>query len=275
MSLFTLKNDIENLIALKQQLETERDNLKKQIISETDELASLKLKKEELENLLKHREEFFVSTELKYIDNLEGLEFENYCADILKKIGFLNVEVTVSSGDYGADVIGFKDNIKYAFQCKRVAEQLSAKPIGEVLRAKGNYKCSKAVIITNNFFSKNAIEEAKNNEVELWDRNKLKEILFVVYHFDFAHIDEIPNVKKKDNKKNDEDIDPLLEDAIECAIETGLASTSFIQRRFKVNYERAGRIIDQMEDRGIISGYEGSQPRKVLMTKERWKELNK
>jgi len=62
-------------------------------------------------------------------------------------------------------------------------------------------------------------------------------------------------------------------EAIEVAVETRQASTSFIQRRFKVGYARAGRIIDQMEERGIISGYQGSKPREVLMTKERWQEL--
>ncbi len=67
--------------------------------------------------------------------------------------------------------------------------------------------------------------------------------------------------------------DPLLLEAIDTVVETGQASTSFIQRRFKVGYARAGRIIDQMEERGIISGYQGSKPREVLMSKERWQEL--
>ena len=62
-------------------------------------------------------------------------------------------------------------------------------------------------------------------------------------------------------------------DAIQVVVETGQASTSFIQRRFKVGYARAGRIIDQMEERGIISGYQGSKPREVLMSKEKWEEL--
>ncbi len=72
----------------------------------------------------------------------------------------------------------------------------------------------------------------------------------------------------------DDETDPLLNEAIQTVVETGQASTSFIQRRFKVGYARAGRIIDQMEERGIISGYQGSKPREVLMTKERWEELN-
>ena len=62
-------------------------------------------------------------------------------------------------------------------------------------------------------------------------------------------------------------------EAIDLVVETGQASTSFIQRKFNVGYARAGRIIDQMEERGIISGYQGSKPRQVLMSKERWEEL--
>ncbi len=73
---------------------------------------------------------------------------------------------------------------------------------------------------------------------------------------------------------DDDETDPLLAEAIEVVIETGQASTSFIQRKFKVGYARAGRIIDQMEERGVISGYQGSKPREVLMSKERWQELN-
>ena len=70
-----------------------------------------------------------------------------------------------------------------------------------------------------------------------------------------------------------DDADPLLNEAIEAVIETGIASTSFIQRRFKLGYARAGRIIDQMEQRGIISGYQGSKPREVLMTLDKLNEL--
>ena len=73
--------------------------------------------------------------------------------------------------------------------------------------------------------------------------------------------------------EEDDDTDPLLMEAIDTVVETGQASTSFIQRRFKVGYARAGRIIDQMEERGVISGYQGSKPREVLMTLEKLHEL--
>ena len=79
--------------------------------------------------------------------------------------------------------------------------------------------------------------------------------------------------KELEQMEDDDDTDPLLMEAIDTVVETGQASTSFIQRRFKVGYARAGRIIDQMEERGIISGYQGSKPREVLMTKERLEEL--
>jgi S-DNA-T family DNA segregation ATPase FtsK/SpoIIIE len=63
----------------------------------------------------------------------------------------------------------------------------------------------------------------------------------------------------------DPDEDPLLERAIEIVVQAQTASTSLLQRRLRVGYTRAGRLIDMMERRGIISGYEGSKPRRVLV----------
>ena len=89
-------------------------------------------------------------------------------------------------------------------------------------------------------------------------------------------LESIENNNKTDKEiaeTQDDETDPFLMDAIQTVVETGQASTSFIQRRFKVGYARAGRIIDQMEERGIISGYQGSKPREVLMTLEKLNEL--
>ncbi len=91
-------------------------------------------------------------------------------------------------------------------------------------------------------------------------------------------LESIENSNKTDKElaqeqAQDDDADPFLMDAIQTVVETGQASTSFIQRRFKVGYARAGRIIDQMEERGVISGYQGSKPREVLMSLERLNEL--
>jgi S-DNA-T family DNA segregation ATPase FtsK/SpoIIIE len=62
------------------------------------------------------------------------------------------------------------------------------------------------------------------------------------------------------------DEDPLLEEAIGLVAQMGTASTSMLQRRLRLGYTRAGRLIDMLERRGIISGYEGSKPRQVLIT---------
>lgn len=89
-------------------------------------------------------------------------------------------------------------------------------------------------------------------------------------------LETIENNNKSDKEiaeDKDDDSDEFLPEAIETVIEIGTASASLIQRKFKVGYARAARIIDQMEERGIISGYQGSKPREVLMSKERWAEL--
>jgi S-DNA-T family DNA segregation ATPase FtsK/SpoIIIE len=78
---------------------------------------------------------------------------------------------------------------------------------------------------------------------------------------------EAPSVKEHEGEDEDfdPDEDPLLERAIEVVVQTQTASVSLIQRRLRVGYTRAGRLIDMLERRGIISGYEGSKPRKVLV----------
>lgn len=76
-----------------------------------------------------------------------------------------------------------------------------------------------------------------------------------------------------DDTNEDDDADALLEDAIDLVVDIGQASASMLQRRFKIGHSRAGRIVDQMETRGLISGYEGSKPRQVLISKSEWQEL--
>ena len=74
-----------------------------------------------------------------------------------------------------------------------------------------------------------------------------------------------PTTADGDDGEFDPDEDPLLDKAIEIVVQTQTASVSLIQRRLRVGYTRAGRLIDMLERRGIISGYEGSKPRRVLI----------
>ena len=72
--------------------------------------------------------------------------------------------------------------------------------------------------------------------------------------------------REGDDGEFDPDEDPLLGEAIQLVVEMGTASTSMLQRRLRLGYTRAGRLIDMLERRGVISGYEGSKPRQVLVT---------
>ena len=69
------------------------------------------------------------------------------------------------------------------------------------------------------------------------------------------------------------DYDELLPAAIEVVVETGMASVSMLQRRLKLGYSRAARLVDQMEEKGVVGPFEGSKPRQVLITKEQWQEM--
>lgn len=77
-------------------------------------------------------------------------------------------------------------------------------------------------------------------------------------------IDEIEGISS--NKNEEEDIDELLNEAIRIVVENDQASTSLLQRKLKIGYNRAARIIEQMEERGIISGRNGSKPREILLS---------
>ena len=72
---------------------------------------------------------------------------------------------------------------------------------------------------------------------------------------------------------DDGDQDPMMNDAIGVVVELGQASVSLLQRRLKLGYARAARLVDQMEERGIVGPFEGSKPRQVLITKDQWREM--
>lgn len=106
-------------------------------------------------------------------NNMNGYDFEQFCGDLLKSNGFRNINVTKSSGDYGADLTAIKDGVKYAIQCKKFSNPVGVSAIQEVIASKSMYNCHVAVVLTNNYFTNNAISLAEKNNVLLWDRNKL------------------------------------------------------------------------------------------------------
>ena len=82
-----------------------------------------------------------------------------------------------------------------------------------------------------------------------------------------------PEEKKTVDGDSSDEIDELLPRAIEIVIDAGQASTAYLQRKLKLGYARAARIIDQMEERGIVGEYAGSKPRQVLITRQQWLEM--
>jgi len=84
---------------------------------------------------------------------------------------------------------------------------------------------------------------------------------------------EKPSGDKAKDEAESNDYDELLPQAVEVIFETGQASVSMLQRRIKLGYSRAARIVDQMEQMGIVGPFEGSKPRAVLITKDQWRQM--
>ena len=118
------------------------------------------------------------NNEIDDVDNdMDGFDFEKYTGKLLKANGFTKVEVTQCSSDFGVDVIAYKDEIKYAIQCKKYSSPVGIKAVQEVIGSKAMNDCHVAVVLTNNTFTKSAKELAEKNNVLLWDRDKLVELI--------------------------------------------------------------------------------------------------
>lgn len=118
-----------------------------------------------------------VYNQLEIIDAMKGSEFETFVVELLKCNGFSNVSQTKLSGDFCVDVIGFKDNKKYVFQCKRFKGKLGLKPIQEAYAGKRHYRADEAVVVTNSEFTKAAMELASDTDIICCDRNQLAKLL--------------------------------------------------------------------------------------------------
>lgn len=136
-------------------------------------------------------------------------------------------------------------------------------PVGapKPIRVQGCYASDEEIEGVTHYIKK-AYSAQYNSEIE----EKIKRIA----------AEEIAQGKKSgdSDSSSDEglDIDSKMEEAIKCVIEAGQASTSLLQRRLKVGYARAGRMIDDMEQMGVVGPHQGSKPRDVLMTYNEWLE---
>ena len=111
------------------------------------------------------------------IDTMSGVEFENYAAYILHKNGFINIRTTPASGDHGIDLTAYKDDISYAIQCKCYSSNIGNAAVQQAHTGKSIYHKDIAVVMTNRYFTQQAIDEAATLGVKLWDRDKLDDMI--------------------------------------------------------------------------------------------------
>ncbi|MBR1439842.1 MAG: restriction endonuclease [Lachnospiraceae bacterium] len=108
-------------------------------------------------------------------EEMEGRDFEYYCADLLKERGFLQVEVTKGSRDFGADILAEKDGVSYAIQCKRYDGPVGVHAVQEAYAGRDYYGCMVGAVMTNQYFTEPAVELATKLKIMLWDRDYIGE----------------------------------------------------------------------------------------------------
>jgi restriction system protein len=114
------------------------------------------------------------------VDLMCGEDFEKFVAKIFTKLGYMT-RVTKHSGDFGVDVIAEKDGVKIAIQAKCYANPVSNSAIQEITAGMKYYSCQKGVVVTNRTFTKAAIELARSNSIQLWDRKILIEKISEIF----------------------------------------------------------------------------------------------
>ena len=110
-------------------------------------------------------------------DLMEGRDFEHYCAELLRRRGFQEVEVTKGSGDYGIDILAEKDGVTYAVQCKRYAAPVGVKAVQEAYAGRDYYDRMVGAVLTNQYFTQPAVEAARRLKILLWDRGYLESMM--------------------------------------------------------------------------------------------------
>lgn len=140
-------HDINNLLAI-----IRKENIRKSLLAETNQFS------------------------LSHIDLMNPYDFETYIAHIFSAQGY-SAKVTKASGDQGADIVMEKLGEKIVVQVKLYSRPVGNKAVQEVVAAKSYYDASRAMIVTNNYFTTSAIRLAKPNKVELINRDSLEKIL--------------------------------------------------------------------------------------------------
>ena len=113
---------------------------------------------------------------IRQIDRMDGRTFEEHLERLFRRLGW-TVERTRYSGDFGADLVAVQGDERLVVQAKRSQSKIGVKAVQEAVAARGYYGCEQALVVTNNHFTRQAMELAEANGVELWDREALVQAL--------------------------------------------------------------------------------------------------
>lgn len=111
------------------------------------------------------------------MDEMEGHDFEYFCADLLAGRGFQDVKVTKASGDFGTDILAEKDGVTYAIQCKCYSSPVGVKAVQEAYAGKDYYDRMVGAVMTNQYFTSAGVAAAKKLKILLWDRGYLESMM--------------------------------------------------------------------------------------------------
>lgn len=197
--------------------------------------------------------------QLSRIDFMEGHDFEYWCAALLRKIGFCNVEVTQGSGDQGVDVLAEKDGIRYAIQCKCYSKDLGNSPVQEVSagRMMPQYRCQVGAVMTNRYFTKGAQDLATATGTLLWDRDWI-----------LQQLQSTGQAAPTSSRPNQ-----LLTDIMEDFFHYDDVSVSRIQHRFGLDHDRAAFIMKTLEEHGFIVQPKRGCAGYVKISYEMWQKV--
>lgn len=123
------------------------------------------------------KQEKYLNSGINIVDNLSGIEFEEYLLAHFIKLGYKGT-LTPKTNDYGADLILKKGNDKIVVQAKRYSNKVGIEAVQQIIGAREYYKANKGMVVTNNYFTPNAINLAASSGIELWDRKNLLNIFY-------------------------------------------------------------------------------------------------
>jgi DNA segregation ATPase FtsK/SpoIIIE-like protein len=213
------------------------------------------------------------------LDTLTGVEFETWLRAWLQTKGW-QLDVTPTTGDFGADLVGYgPDGASWVIQAKRWTGPVGVEAVQQVLGALAYYQTQHALLITTAPLTKAAEELSRRSQVTVWTRDTVLPA-FVTWRDSLltrpADLVYSPTDSRESGSDFGEigtDTDTLFPAALRIVVQSRQASASMLQRRLRIGYTRAMRLVDQMAERGYVGPQDGARPRDVYLTLEQYQRL--